>query len=119
MAQFTPLARTMAYQLRRTCPPGTRIASVRQRTKSVNSATAIAVSNFHTSLRVQAYKDDQDKDSLKPGSSEYSKSGTGDDEAAHSDAAFDPNQTGPKEQEKNVEQENGGSVSIKLISFPC
>jgi hypothetical protein len=60
----------------------------------------------------QPYKGNQDKDSLKPGASEYSKSGSGDDGAAATDAAFDPGQTSPEEQGKNVEAENGGDVSI-------
>jgi hypothetical protein len=59
------------------------------------------------------YKGDQDKDSLKPGSSEYSKSGSGgDDGAASSNAAFDPSQTSPEQQKRNVGKENGGDVSI-------
>ncbi|KAF1832807.1 hypothetical protein BDW02DRAFT_570621 [Decorospora gaudefroyi] len=54
-----------------------------------------------------AQKDAQDKDSLKPRSTEYSKSGS-DDGAAHSDAAFDPKQTSPEEAERTAEQEAGG-----------
>lgn len=59
-----------------------------------------------TSIRA-AQKDDQDKDTLKPRSNEYSKSGS-DDSAAHSDAAFNPSKTSPEEAENTAEREAGG-----------
>lgn len=72
--------------MRRTCPPGTRISSVRR-------------SRFHgTPATRYAYKDDQSKDALKPRSTEYSKSGT-DSEAAEMDEAFDPQKTNPESQQ--------------------
>jgi hypothetical protein len=54
-----------------------------------------------------AQKDAQDKDSLVPRSTEYSKSGS-DDAAAQSDAAFNPNKTSPEEAEATAEGEQGG-----------
>lgn len=51
-----------------------------------------------------ASKDAQDKDSLKPRSNEYSKSGS-DDSAAASDAAFNPNKTSPEAAERTAEAE--------------
>ncbi|OAK96620.1 hypothetical protein IQ06DRAFT_296652 [Phaeosphaeriaceae sp. SRC1lsM3a] len=54
-----------------------------------------------------AQKDAQDKDSLKPRSTEYSKSGS-DDGAASSDAAFNPSKTSPEEAEATAEREAGG-----------
>ncbi|KAH7074294.1 hypothetical protein FB567DRAFT_537100 [Paraphoma chrysanthemicola] len=51
-------------------------------------------------------KDTQDKDSLNPQSTEYSKSGT-DDAAASSDAAFNPNTTSPEAAERTAENEEG------------
>jgi hypothetical protein len=54
-----------------------------------------------------AQKDAQDKDSLVPRSTEYSKSGS-DDAAASSDAAFNPNKTSPEEAEATAEREQGG-----------
>jgi hypothetical protein len=54
-----------------------------------------------------AQKDAQDKDSLVPRSTEYSKSGS-DDAAAKSDAAFNPNKTSPEEAERTAEKEAGG-----------
>jgi hypothetical protein len=54
-----------------------------------------------------ASKEAQDKDTLAPRSTEYSKSGS-DDEAAKSDAAFNPNKTSPEEAEATAEREAGG-----------
>jgi hypothetical protein len=66
--------------LRRTCPPGTRIASVRK---------------FHrTTAFSYATKGAENKDEIKAEATEYSKSGS-DDQVAHSDTAFDPNTTKP------------------------
>lgn len=84
------------------------------------SGSPTQIHSFHSSARLGAYKNDQDKDSLKPGSSEYSKSGAGgDDGAASTDAAFDPSQTKPKEQGKNVEKENGGDENNSLDVSPA
>lgn len=51
-----------------------------------------------------ATKGAEDKDTLKPTSSEYSKSGS-DDGAAHTDTAFDPSQTRPAEEEASAERQ--------------
>ncbi|KAI0164201.1 hypothetical protein GGR57DRAFT_452715 [Xylariaceae sp. FL1272] len=49
-----------------------------------------------TALR-SAYKDDQDRESLKPKAHEYTASGTDEDTAAsHGDAAFNPEKTSPE-----------------------
>lgn len=58
-----------------------------------------------------ASKDSQDKDSLNPRSTEYSKSGS-DDSAAASDAAFNPSKTSPESAEKTAEAE-GSSDSAE------
>ena len=62
---------------------------------------------------MQARKDTQDKDSLKPESSEYSKSAD-DDAAASSGAAFDPNTTSPEGAEKQNEHESGGDGALNV-----
>ena len=62
-----------------------------------------------------AQKDAQDKDSLKPRSTEYSKSGS-DDGAAHSDAAFNPSKTSPEEAEATAEREAGGKANTMNVS---
>jgi len=85
----------MAYthRLRTTCPSGTRIP---------NKTRA-----FHASpLARFPRKDTQDKDSLKPESTEYSKSGS-DDAAAQGDAAFDPSTTRPESATAQAEKESG------------
>lgn len=70
---------------------------------------AAAVQGFHSSPRQQLpYKDDQDRESLKPKSTEGSKSGT-DDAAAQSDAAFDPSTTSPEGAKDKAEAEGGGN----------
>ncbi|KNG50829.1 hypothetical protein DDE82_000084 [Stemphylium lycopersici] len=62
-----------------------------------------------------AQKDAQDKDSLKPRSTEYAKSGS-DDGAAHSEAAFDPSKTSPEEEEAAAEREAGGPQNSMNVS---
>ena len=85
--------------MRRTCPPGTRIASVRR-------------SRFHASPAARyAYKDDQSKDSLNPRSTEYSKSGS-DNEAAQTEEAFDPSNTSPEGQASAQEMKVGLDTSL-------
>ncbi|KAK3079743.1 hypothetical protein LTS18_004013 [Coniosporium uncinatum] len=89
----------MAYthRLRTTCPSGTRIP---------NKTRA-----FHASPIARfPRKDTQDKDSLKPESTEYSKSGS-DDAVAQGDAAFDPSTTTPEGATAKAEQESGEGQS--------
>lgn len=62
-----------------------------------------------TSIRA-ATKGAEGKDTLKPVSTEYSKSGS-DDSAAHTDAAFNPQKTSPEEEEASVEKEAGGKAN--------
>ncbi len=54
-----------------------------------------------------AQKDAQDKDSLNPRSTEYSKSGSDDGSAAMKEAAFDPKQTSPEEEMATADKESG------------
>ncbi|KAI9764197.1 MAG: hypothetical protein M1835_007612 [Candelina submexicana] len=79
------------YHLRKTCPSGTRIASVR----SLHRTTAVSWPR----------KDSQHKDSINTEATEYSKSGTDDQAAREQDAAFDPQKTSP-ETEKETAGEN-------------
>jgi len=95
----------MAYShgLRRTCPPGTRIA---RRPKS--TGTSLQSQNYHTASRWSIpQKDSQGKDDLKPRSTEYSKSSSDDAAAATSETAFDPNQTKPETESRNADIESG------------
>lgn len=60
---------------------------------------------FHTSRRLQLpYKDDQDRESLKPKSTEGTKSST-DEAAAHTDTAFDPSTTRPEDEKTAAKKE--------------
>ena len=68
-----------------------------------------------TTRSLLAAKDTQDKDTLKPISNEYSKSGS-DDAAAHSDAAFNPNKTSPESAEATAESEAGGKDNSLSVS---
>ena len=55
---------------------------------------------YHTSQRLRfPYKDDQDRESLKPRANEYTKSGSDEEVAANSEAAFDPKKTSPEEEQ--------------------
>jgi hypothetical protein len=69
--------------------------------------STVAPRFFTTTSTRFPQKDAQDKDSLAPQSTEYSKSGS-DDDAASSDAAFNPNKTSPEEAEATAEKEAGG-----------
>ncbi|KAF2434322.1 hypothetical protein EJ08DRAFT_646743 [Tothia fuscella] len=121
--------------LRRTCPPGTRIirrntdtittrsnstvnsSLYQSRTSTASSAVSgssrstsspMQSSWFSTQARKNAYKGDQDRESLKPGSQEYSKSG-GDDAAAHESDAFDPSKTRPESETSDTDK---GSLDV-------
>lgn len=80
------------HRLRTTVPPGTRIAAVR--------------SYYKSSIHKYPTKDAQDRESLNPQSTEYSKSGS-DDIAATSNTAFDPHKTAPETQKKSAGRESG------------
>ncbi|KAH8722912.1 hypothetical protein GQ44DRAFT_621523 [Phaeosphaeriaceae sp. PMI808] len=93
-----------------------------QRLTRATRSTIVAPRFVSTTPNLFAQKDAQDKDSLKPRSTEYSKTGS-DDAAAHSDAAFNPNKTSPEEAEATAEREEGGnslnvSPSNEKISEP-
>lgn len=77
-------------------------------TRPFLSATASgSIRSYHSSpvLRLP-YKDDQDRESLKPRSTEGTKSST-DDSAAQTDAAFDPSKTRPEEEHAAAGREKG------------
>ncbi len=80
-------------RLRRTCPSGTRIASIR---------------SFHRTAAVAwPRKDSQHKDSINTEATEYSKSGTDDQAAREEDAAFDPQQTSPEKEQETAGKDSG------------
>ncbi|POS69541.1 hypothetical protein DHEL01_v212064 [Diaporthe helianthi] len=75
----------------------------------LSPAASAATRGLHSTPRPQLpYKDDQDRESLKPKSTEGSKSGT-DQEAAESSAAFDPSTTSPEAAKDKAEGEGNGN----------
>ncbi|KAB8346367.1 hypothetical protein FH972_023409 [Carpinus fangiana] len=65
-----------------------------------------------TRVSREASKDDNmDKDALNPESNEFSKTGGGDQAAAHEPEAFDPNNTTPEGQEA------AGRDSVRVPAF--
>lgn len=84
-----------------TCP--------RQPSRSLPQSSIIqkAVGAYHTSRRLQLpYKDDQDRESLKPRSTEGTKSSSDDDAAAQTDTAFDPSTTRPEAEKESARRES-------------
>ncbi|KAK0707538.1 hypothetical protein B0H67DRAFT_315760 [Lasiosphaeris hirsuta] len=55
------------------------------------------------------YKDDQDRQTLKPRPSDSTKSGSDLDLSDHEDASFNPTVTSPEEAKKSVQRESNGS----------
>ncbi|KAI5212018.1 hypothetical protein E4T42_02591 [Aureobasidium subglaciale] len=66
--------------------------------------------------QLQAAKDTQDKDSLKPEPYEYSKSGSDDQAARVEDTAFNPNKTTPEEQHDSAGRESGDATNPLNVS---
>ncbi|KAJ4419752.1 hypothetical protein N0V82_004795 [Gnomoniopsis sp. IMI 355080] len=83
-----------------------RTFTTRQRL-SISSINATRSYHNTPSLRLP-YKDDQDRESLKPRSTEGTKSGT-DSDAAQTDAAFDGSKTSPEAAHESAEKEENGN----------
>lgn len=95
--------------LRRTVPASTRLPI-----SSLQSHLPATSRPFsHSTGLAYPRKDSQDKDSIQPEATEYSKSGTDDGAARQESAAFDPSKTSP-EDEKNTAGE--GNVSKAKMS---
>lgn len=82
----------------------------------------LAVNYHNSSMLGLPYKDDQDRNSLKPKSTENSQSGT-DQDVAMTDAAFDPSKTQPEEEKMaagNEKEDSPLAVSgaDTKMSFP-
>ncbi|TPX10227.1 uncharacterized protein E0L32_001424 [Thyridium curvatum] len=77
--------------------------------RSVPALCAAGARPFHgAAARCLPYKDDQDRESLKPRAQDSSKSSSDDDAAAHSDAAFNPDKTSPEAAKKSAKQASNG-----------
>lgn len=72
--------------------------------------TPIAVARqFQTSALRRAYKDDQDRESVKPKAHEYTGSGTDGEAAENKDAAFNPDKTSPEAAKETAGKGNEGN----------
>ncbi|KAI1259427.1 hypothetical protein F5Y18DRAFT_296579 [Xylariaceae sp. FL1019] len=68
-----------------------------RRSALVSPRQVLSPRSFHQTAIRSAYKDDQDRESLKPKAHEYTASGTDEDTASsHGDAAFNPDKTSPE-----------------------
>lgn len=66
------------------------------------------------------YKDDMDRESLKPKAHENTQSGTDDETASqHGDAAFNPNKTSPEKEKDTAAQGGGEGSGNPLESSPA
>ncbi|KAK8069616.1 hypothetical protein PG994_006232 [Apiospora phragmitis] len=88
MPSFTPF-RTAAHS-------ALRLASRSPRTATPATTTLRQPLSTSAAPRM-AYKDDQDRNSVKPRAHEYTGSGTDEQVANNADAAFNPDKTGPEE----------------------
>ncbi|KZF21096.1 hypothetical protein L228DRAFT_284168 [Xylona heveae TC161] len=95
------------YRLRQTCPRGTRIALVRGLSQSQTQSLS-------SSAILSARKDAQDKDSLKPEPTEYSKSGSDAQAAQTEEAAFDPQKTSPETEKGTAGSEANDSNPLEV-----
>ncbi len=81
---------------RHLCSP---LIRARAATLQVGPGSQAIVRKYHqTRIFLNPYKDDQDRNSLKPRASDQTKSASDGDVAAHEDAAFNPKKTRPEEE---------------------
>ncbi|TLS23698.1 uncharacterized protein PpBr36_06111 [Pyricularia pennisetigena] len=94
-----------------------RQTPVRLVTRRAASVIRGSTRQFHgVAVARMPYKDDQDRESLKPRAQEYSKSEGGDHEAAKTDAAFNPDKTRPETEKKAGGKPLDASPANKDIS---
>ncbi|KAH7312393.1 hypothetical protein B0I35DRAFT_480850 [Stachybotrys elegans] len=81
------------------------------------AVTSNATRAYHSTVPVsQAYKDSQDRNSLRPSSAENTKSGRDDDAAANPDAAFNPKKTSPEEAERTANKNSATDTNPLEVS---
>jgi hypothetical protein len=79
-------------------------------TSRLTTARAGAARQMHGGRALgMPYKDDQDRESLKPRAQDYSKSGSDDATAANEDAAFNPSKTRPEQEKETAGVGNEGN----------
>ncbi|KAK6850672.1 hypothetical protein PG987_000306 [Apiospora arundinis] len=114
MPSFTPIRAAAQSALRLASTPTTRTL----RTSHPAATTLLSRRPLSTTPTRLAYKDDQDRRSLKPRAHEYTGSGS-DEEAAHNaDSAFNPDKTRP-EQERTTAGAGGKAGDNPLEVSPA
>lgn len=104
-----PRAHTLAHRRFPFAAPSPASVTPTNTTTSPLQSSSSSSSPFHTAPAARlAYKDDQDRESLKPQSTQGSMSGT-DQDAADSDAAFDPSTTRPEREKEQAREPSGGN----------
>ncbi|KAK6003233.1 hypothetical protein QM012_001078 [Aureobasidium pullulans] len=104
-----------------TGPLGRRLLAQQPRVLSQRPVARVISRPLSYTCQLQARKDAQSKDSLKPEPNEYSKSGSDDEAARVEKTAFDPNKTSPEEQHDSAESESAqlGQASNPLNVSPA
>jgi hypothetical protein len=92
-----------------TGPLARRLLAQQPRVLSQRPVARVITRPLSYTYQLQARKDTQDKDSLKPEPNEYSKSGSDDEAARVEKTAFDPSKTSPEE-----EHDSAGSESKEV-----
>ncbi|KAI1777145.1 hypothetical protein F4818DRAFT_338246 [Hypoxylon cercidicola] len=75
---------------------------------TTNTTGRLATRPIHQSAALRAYKDDMDRESLKPKAHEYTQGGT-DEDVASKDVAFNPNSTDPETERSAAGAESNGN----------
>ncbi|THX89561.1 hypothetical protein D6D05_01144 [Aureobasidium pullulans] len=99
-----------------TGPLSRRLLAQQPRVLSQRPIARVISRPLSYTYQLQARKDVQDKDSLKPEPNEYSKSGSDDEAARVEDTAFNPNKTTPEEQHDSAESESGKASNPLNVS---
>lgn len=85
---------------------------------AARARTAVAVAGgrpLHTGSALgRPYKDDMDRESLKPKPHEYTGSGTDEQTAQNPDAAFNPNKTSPEEERRAAGADGSGQNPLDV-----
>jgi hypothetical protein len=89
-----------------TGPLSRRLLAQQPRVLSQRPVARVISRPLSYTYQLQARKDAQDKDSLKPEPNEYSKSGSDDEAARVEKAAFDPSKTSPEEEHDTAGRES-------------
>ncbi|KAF7545321.1 hypothetical protein G7046_g9594 [Stylonectria norvegica] len=103
--QVTTTATTILNPSRHLTQTATMSSPLRALLQPSSRLTLAALRPYHTSRALFAYKDSQDRESLRPSTAENTKSGR-DDEAATA-AAFDPSTTSPEAAKAQSERRAG------------